>query len=55
MHCDNKTAAGIANDTVKKQRARSMEMRFFYITDQVNRGLFDVQWHPGQENLGLFY
>ena len=55
MHCDNKTAAGIANDTVKKQRARSMEMRFFYITDQVNRGLFDVQWHPCQENLADYF
>ena len=29
IHCDNKTAAGIANDTVKKHRSRSMEMRFF--------------------------
>ena len=55
IHCDNKTAAGIANDTVKKQRARSMEMRFFWITDQVSRGLFDVQWHPGQENLADYY
>ena len=35
MHCDNITATGIANDTVKKQRSRSMEMRFFWITDQV--------------------
>ena len=55
MHCDNKTAAGIANDTVKKQRARSMEMRFFYITDQVKREFFDVQWHPGQENLADYF
>ena len=29
VHCDNKTAARIANDTVKKQRSRAMEMRFF--------------------------
>ena len=43
MHCDNKTATGIANDTVKKQLSRSMKMRFFSTTDQVNRGLFDVQ------------
>jgi hypothetical protein len=55
MHCDNKTAAGIANDTVKKQRAHSMEMRFFYITDQVTRGPFDVQWHPGQENVADYF
>ena len=55
IHCDNKTAAGIANDTVKKHRSRSMEMRFFWITDQVKRGFFDVQWHPGQENLGDYF
>jgi hypothetical protein len=29
VHCDNATAVGIANDTVKRQRSRSMEMRFF--------------------------
>ena len=26
IHCDNMTATGIANDTIKKQRSRSMEM-----------------------------
>ena len=55
MHCDNKTAAGIANDTVKKHRSRSMEMRFFWVTDQVKRGNFDVQWHPGLENLADYF
>ena len=54
-HCDNITATGIANDTVKKQRSRSMEMRFFWITDQVNMSDFDVQWHPGQENRADYY
>ena len=29
IHCDNATAVGIVNNTVKKQRARSMEMRYF--------------------------
>ena len=36
VHCDNKTATGIANDTVKKHRSRSMEMRYFWVTDQVH-------------------
>ena len=45
------TATGIANDTIKKQRSRSMEMRFFWVTDQVKNGVMDIQWHPGQENL----
>ena len=46
------TAAGIANNTVKKQRSRSMEMRYFWIADQVAMGNFDVRWHSGLENLG---
>eukprot|EP00804_Cyclotella_cryptica_P011876 CCRYP_004378-RA/>CCRYP_004378-RA protein AED:0.44 eAED:0.39 QI:0/0/0/1/1/1/2/0/442 len=54
-HCDNKTATGIANNTVKKQRSRSMEMRFFWVADQVNRRHFQVRWHPGQENLADYF
>jgi hypothetical protein len=52
VHCDNATAAGIANNTVKRQRSRSMEMRYFWVSDLVQRGQFNVAWHPGQENLG---
>ena len=55
VHCDNKTATGIANDTVKKQRSRSMEMRFFWVTDQVKNGTYNIQWHPGQENLADYF
>jgi hypothetical protein len=54
-HCDNETATGIANNTVKKQRSRSMEMRFFWVADQVNRHHFHVRWHPGQENLADYF
>ena len=50
VHCGNITAAGIANDTVKKQQYCSMEMQIFWITDQVKLGRFDVQYHPGQYN-----
>ncbi len=55
VHCDNATAAGIANDTIKKQRSRAMEMRFFWVTDQVQRNLFDVLWYPGKENLADYF
>ena len=55
VHCNNLTATGIANDTVKKQRSRSMEMRFFWVADQVKMGNFDVQWHLGQENLADYF
>ena len=51
IYCDNMTATGIANDTIKKQRYRSMEMIFFWVTDQVKNGVMDIEWNPGQENL----
>lgn len=51
IYCDNATAVGIANKTVKKHHSRLMEMRYFYSCDQVKRGNFDVQWHPGLEYL----
>ena len=55
VHCDNSTAAGIANNTVKRQQSRSMEMRFFWVVEQVFLGAFDVQWQPGQKNLADYF
>ena len=49
MHCDNVTATGIVNDTIKKHQSRSMEMRLFWITGQAILGEFDVQWHPAKK------
>ena len=51
VHCDNATAVGIASNTVKRQRSRAMEMRFFWIGDKVSQQMYDIFWHPGQENL----
>ena len=55
IHVDNSTAVGIANDSVKKQRSRSMEMRLFWSTDQVKLGHFVVKWTPGKENLADYF
>ena len=52
IHVDNTTAVGIANDTIKKQRSCSFEMRYFYACDQVKERQFDVRHHRGAENLG---
>ena len=43
IHTDNKTAAGIANSTVKRQRSRAMDMRYFWVNDQVEQGNFNVE------------
>ena len=51
VHCNNATAVGISNNTVKRQRARAMDMRFFWVADKVAQDIYHLMWHPGQENL----
>ena len=51
VHADNETAVGIVNGTIKRQRSRMFEMRYFYCCDQVDKGYFAVIWTPGLENL----
>jgi hypothetical protein len=50
VHCDNATAVGIGNNTIKRQRSRSMEMRYFWVGDKTAQDMFVLSWHPGQEN-----
>jgi hypothetical protein len=51
VHCDNATSIGIANNTVKRQRSRSMEMRYFWVGYKEAQDIYNIKWHPGQENL----
>ena len=52
IHVDNTTAIGIVNSTIKRQRSRAMEMRYFWLLDQEVQKQFHFNYHPGQENLG---
>ncbi len=54
VHCDNATAVGIVNNTIKRQRLQSMEMRFFWIGDKIAQQMYSLKWHPGQENLANY-
>jgi hypothetical protein len=47
VHCDNATTVGITNNTVKRQRSRAMEMRFFWVGDKVSQDMYHMAWHPG--------
>ena len=49
IHCDNQTSTGIANDIVKKHRSCSMEIRFFWISDQVKRKFLMYNGTPGKK------
>jgi hypothetical protein len=54
IHCNNTTAMGIANNTIKGQCSQSMEMRYFWIGDKVAQEMHALKWHPGQENLANY-
>jgi hypothetical protein len=51
IHCNNATTIGIANNTVKWQRSRSMEMQYFWVCDKIAQDAYNVKWHSGRENL----
>ena len=52
MHVDNTTAVGIVNNTIKQQRSRAFEMRYFWLLRQEAQKILKFSHHPGQENLG---
>jgi hypothetical protein len=54
VHCNNAMAVGIANNTIKRQRLQSIEMRFFWIGDKIAQEMYTIKWHPGQENLANY-
>ena len=52
IHVDNTTAVGIVNNTIKRQRSRAMNMRYFWLLCHEAQRILKVRYHPGQENLG---
>jgi hypothetical protein len=51
VHCNNATAVGIANNTVKQNCSCSIEMLFFWVSDKCAQDMYKLSWHPGQEDL----
>ena len=51
IHIDNTTAVGIVNSTIKRQRSRSMEMRYFWLLDREAQKKFYLHLHPRARNL----
>jgi hypothetical protein len=55
VQTDNSTACGIANDNIKQQRSRAIDMRFYWVRDRFNQGQFHIYWGPGKLNLADYY
>ena len=53
--CDNKCAQGIATDTVKPKRTKSVDMKSHWIRDRIRQGQFIVLWRKGADNLADFF
>jgi hypothetical protein len=52
---DNSTATGIANDTIRQKRSKSMDMRYYWVRDRVRQGHYQVTWRPGDTNLTDYF
>ena len=50
MKTDNTTASGIISGTVKQNRSKAIDMRFYWLRDRVEQGQFKIHWAPGDEN-----
>ncbi len=46
IHCDNATAIGIANNTIKRQRSCAMEMKYFWTCEKMHRKCFHLSGTP---------
>jgi len=52
MGTGNTTAHGIITGTVKQNRSKAIDMRFYWLKDRVGQGQFKVFWEPGDANWG---
>jgi len=50
IQADNACAVGLANGTVKQKRSKAIDMRFYWVRDQVKQGHFVIYWRKGSEN-----
>ena len=55
MKTDNSTANGIMNGTIKQQRSKAIDMRFYWLKDRAEQGQFRIYWAPGDENWADYF
>ena len=54
IYSDNRCAIGLATDTVKQRRSKSVDMRYHWLRDRVRQGHFRVLWLSGKNILADF-
>jgi hypothetical protein len=53
--CDNEFAIGLATDTIKQRKSKSIDLRFHWLRDRIRQGQFTIQYHPGDQILADFF
>jgi hypothetical protein len=51
VQVDNSMAVGFANKTLRQQRSKSMDMRYYWVQDRVAHKPFHIYWRPGRTSL----
>jgi hypothetical protein len=49
--CDNTSAIGLVNDTIKQKRSKAIDMRFHWIRDRIHQNQFGIVYIPTKENI----
>ncbi len=53
--CDNECAVGLANKTMTPRLSKSIDMRFHWLQDRIQRGQFRLQHVAGDVNIADFF
>jgi hypothetical protein len=54
IHCNNATAVGIVNNTIKRQRLGAMEMRYFWTCEKDAQDVYSFKWYRRMENFANY-
>jgi hypothetical protein len=49
--CNNTSAIGLANDTIKQKHSKAIDMRFHWIRDRIRQNQFGIVYIPTKENI----
>jgi hypothetical protein len=55
IEMDNACAAGIVNEKVKQRPSKTIDMRFYWITDRIKQGQYIVHWLKGADNIANYF
>ena len=55
MKTDNSTANGFIRGTIKQNKTKAIDMRFYWLKDRQEQQQFDIYWAPGQVNQANYF